>query len=93
MTTESRLGVLEGRTEEQAATMAGLREDLRQGLAEVRVGLDAANARIDTVNARIDALDARINARIDRLIFAMLGVGVTIALAQVGVIVTLVLRT
>ncbi len=89
MTTESRLGVLEGRTEEHAATIAAIREDLRQGredlrqgLAEVRAGLDAANARIDAVNARID-----------RLILAMLGAGVTIALAQVGVIVTLVLRT
>ncbi len=86
MTTESRLGVLEGRTEEHAAAIVGLRDDLRQGLAEVRAGLDATNARID-------ALDARINARIDRLILAMLGVGVTIALAQVGVIVTVVLRT
>ena len=82
MTTESRLGVLEGRTIEHATAIAALREDLRQGFA-------AVNARIDAVNARIDA----VNARIDRLILASLGVGVTIALAQVGVIVTVVLRT
>lgn len=75
MTTESRLGVVEGRTIEHAASIAGLREDLREGLADVRVELRA------------------INARIDRLILALLGGGVTIALAQVGVIVTVVLRT
>ena len=81
-TTENRLGVLEGRTTEHAAAIAALREDLRQGFA-------AVNARIDAVNARIDS----VNARIDRLLLASLGVGVTIALAQVGVIVTVVLRT
>ena len=75
MTTESRLGVVEGRTTEHAASIAGLREALREGLADVRVELRA------------------INARIDRLILALLGGGVTIALAQVRVIVTVVLRT
>ena len=89
MTTESRLGVLEGRTDEHAAAIAGLREDLRQGLADVRAEIRDVRAGLDAANARIDA----VNARIDRLILALLGVGVTIALAQVGVIVTVVLRT
>ena len=82
MTTESRLGVLEGRTTEHATAIAALREDLRQGFADV-------NARFDAVNARFDA----VNARIDRLILAFLGGAVAIALAQVGTIVTIVLRT
>ncbi len=89
MTTESRLGVLEGRTAEHAATIAGLREDLRQGLAAVNTRFDAVDARIDTLSARIDA----VNARIDRLILAMLGLGVTFALSQVALIVTVVLRS
>ena len=81
-TTESRLGELEGRTTEHATAIAALREDLRQVRAEMRAGFDAVNARIDAVNARID-----------RLVLTSLGVGITIAFAQVGVIVTVVLRT
>ena len=47
MTTESRLGVVEGRTAEHAAAIAALRDDMRQGFADVRTEIRAVNARID----------------------------------------------
>ena len=139
MTTESRLGALEGRTDEHAEAIAGLRDDLRQGLADVWSEIRNNNERIDglradvrteirdvrgeiegvrgeisnvrgeiegvrteirNTNARIDALDTSINTRIgelntrmERLLLAMLSVGVTLAVAQVGVVVAVVLRT
>ncbi len=86
MTTESRLGVVEGRTAEHAAAIAALRDDMRQGFADVRTEIRA-------VNARIDALDSQVNARIDRLILALWGVGAALVLGQAGVIITVVLRT
>ena len=50
------------------------------------------NARFDAfeeqINARFDAFQQQINARVDRLILALLAVGVT----QIGVIITLVIR-
>ena len=43
MTTETRLGTVEGRVEEHAAAIA----DLREGQREIRNALAAMNSRID----------------------------------------------
>ena len=47
VTTDTRLGTLEGRTEEHAAALA----DLRVGQREIR---ETMNSRFDQVNSRID---------------------------------------
>ena len=60
MTTDTRLGTLEGRTEEHTAAIA----DLREGQREIRNALAAMNSRIDEVNSRID-----------RVFLAMIGIG------------------
>ena len=82
MTTESRLGALEGTTGEHAAAIAGLRDDLREGLADVRTEIRALRAEF-----------AALNARIDRITLAVVVGGVTFTLAQVATIITIVLRT
>ena len=82
MTTDTRLGTLEGRADEQAAAIADLHEGQREIRDALREGLAAVNARIDEVNARIDET----NKRIDRLMFAVLGMGA----AQVAMFITLV---
>lgn len=103
-TVESRVGALEGRADEQAAAITDLRADIRdlgnrldQGLNQVNVRIDQVNARIDLglnqVNGRIGHELSQVNARIDRLFVAMLTVGVGLGVAQVGVLVTIVLRT
>ena len=47
MTTDTRLGTVEGRTEEHAGAIA----DLREGQREIR---ETMNSRFDQVNSRID---------------------------------------
>ena len=88
-TVESRVGALEGRADEQAAAIAALREDIRDLRTELRESLAAVRGEISDVRTGL----AAVNARIDRLYIAMLTVGVGTAVAQVGVIVTIVLRT
>ena len=71
-------------------------EDLREGQRETNARLDTfqqqINARFDAfqqqINTRFDTFQQQFNARVDRLILALLAVGVT----QVGVIITLVIR-
>ena len=92
MTTETRLGSLEGRTEEHATVIA----DLREGQREIRVAVDRLNDRIDRLaqqlNGRIDQVNDRIdqvNGRIDRLYYAILGIGA----AQIALLITLIIRS
>ena len=106
MTTESRLGALEGTTGEHAAAIAGLRDDLREGLADVRAEIRDVRAEVAAVRTEVRAEIrevraeirgmrtevAALNARIDRLVLAFMGGSITIALAQVGVIITVLLR-
>ncbi len=54
---------------------------------------DALAASFDALEARLDAFEAHIIARLDRLTRAVLAFGVAFLLSQVGVIVTLILRT
>ena len=49
MNDDSRLSRLEGRVEEQTASMQEIRQDMRSGFQQV-------NARIDQTNSRIDRL-------------------------------------
>ncbi len=81
MTTDERIGVLEGRVEEQAAAIADLRDARRNADTAQADGFRA-------VNARIDRLAEQLNARIDRLFLAMLGIGA----AQIALLITLVIR-
>ena len=75
MTTDTRLGMVEGRTEEHTAAIG----DLREGQREIR---ETMNIRFDQVNSRID----EVNSRIDRLFLAILGIGA----AQIALLVTLI---
>lgn len=82
MSTDTRLGALEGRADEQAAAIAELRTDIRDLRIELREGLASVRSEI-----------AATNARIDRLFLAVLGVGAGVGAAQVGLLVTIFLRT
>ena len=73
MTTDTRLGTVEGRVEEHTAAIA----DLREGQREIHGAIDQLsdridrlaeqlNGRIDQVNGRIDRID-QVNGRIDQL--------------------------
>ena len=75
---EVRLGILEGRMTEQTAAIAGLRDDVRDLRADV-CGLTGG----------LGALAGRI----DRLLIAVLIVGVGIGAAQVGLLAAIILRT
>ena len=75
---EGRLGILEGRMTEQAAAIQGLRDDIRDLRADVR-----------DLRAGLSA----VNSRIDRLFLAVLTIGAGVGAAQVGLLVTLILRT
>ena len=81
MTTDTRLGTLEGRAEEQAAAIT----DLREGQRDIRDALTALSRRVDEMNERIDET----NRRIDRVFFAMLGMGAA-QLATFATLVTLI---
>ena len=72
MTTDTRLGMLEGRADEQAAAIADLRAGQREIVStinsrfeEMNSRFDGVNSRIDGVNSRIDGVDNSINSRID----------------------------
>ena len=78
MTTDTRLGMVEGRVEEHAAAIA----DLREGQREIRNALAAMNSRIDEVNSRID-----------RLFLAILGIGAAQIALLVTLIVTFIFRS
>lgn len=77
MTTDERIGIIEGRIEEHASSIADLRVDRREAADALRDGLREVNVRIDAVNSRID-----------RLFLAMLGIGA----AQIALLVTLAIR-
>ena len=51
MTTDTRLGMLEGRADEQAAAIA----DLRAGQREI---MSTMNSRFEDVNSRIDRVES-----------------------------------
>ncbi len=80
-TTQERLSTVEGRVDEMSAAIQEFRQDLR-----------AIHGRIDQLgtdlNGRIDRFNANLNGRVDRLFIAMLGIGA----AQIGLLITLVLR-
>ena len=74
MTTDTRLGTVEGRVEEHTAAIA----DLREGQREIHGAIDQLsdridrlaeqlNGRIDQVNGRIDQLAEQLNGRIDQV--------------------------
>ena len=74
MTTDTRLGALEGRADEQAAAIADLRAGQREIVStinsrfeDMNSRIDGVNSRIDGVNSRIDGVDNSINNRIDRV--------------------------
>ena len=81
---DSRLGRLEGRVEEQTASMQEIRQDMRSGFQQVNARFERVDARFDRIEARID----QTNSRVDRLFLAFLGVGA----AQIGLLITLLLR-
>ena len=85
-TTESRLGTLEGRADEQGAAIGELRADLRAGFADLR-------ADVQDLRAETRAGLAAVNARIDRLYLALLGGAAAVLASQAGLVVTLILRT
>lgn len=91
MNDDSRLGRLEGRVEEQTASMQEIRQDMRSGFQRVDARFDRLDARFGRADGRADGLDARIggiNRRLDLLLLAYLGVGA----AQIGLLITLLLR-
>ena len=96
MTTDTRLGALEGRADEQAAAIADLRAGQREIVSTINSRFEDMNSRIDgvdnSINSRIDRVESRIdslNSRIDRVFLAMLGIGA----AQVALLITLVVRS
>ena len=68
-------------TEERLGTAEGRVDELSAAVQEFRQDLRA-------INGRIDRLGADINGRVDRLFIAMLGIGA----AQIGLLITLVVR-
>ena len=84
MTTDTRLGMLEGRADEQAAAIADLRAGQREIMSIMNSRFEDVNSRIDRVESRIDSL----NSRIDRVFLAMLGIGA----AQIALLITLIFR-
>ena len=98
MTTDTRLGMLEGRADEQAAAIADLRAGQREIVSTINSRFEDVNSRFEDVNSRFDGADSRfeslnsridaLNSRIDRMFLAMLGIGA----AQIALLITLVLR-
>ena len=84
MTTDTRLGMLEGRADEQAAAIADLRAGQREIVSTINSRFEDVNSRMDRVESRIDSL----NSRIDRVFFGMLGMGA----AQIALLITLIFR-
>ncbi len=85
MTTDARLGTLEGRADEQAAAIVDLRAGQREIVSTINSRFEDMNSRIDGVDNSIDSLNSRIN----RVFLAMLGIGA----AQVALLITLVVRS
>ena len=85
MTTDTRLGMLEGRADEQAAAIADLRAGQREIVSTMNSRFEDVNSRIDRVESRIDGL----NSRVDRVFLAMLGIGA----AQIALLITLIVRS
>lgn len=81
---DSRLGRLEGRVEEQSATMQETRQDARSGFERMDARFDRMDARMDRLEARVD----QTNSRIDRLFLAAVGIGA----AQVALFITVLVR-
>ena len=91
MTTDTRLGMLEGRADEQAEAIADLRVGQREIVSTMNSRFEEVNRRFEEVNRRFEEVNSRIdrlNSRIDRLFLAMLGIGA----AQVALLITLVVR-
>ena len=85
MTTDTRLGMLEGRADEQAAAIADLRAGQREIMSTMNSRFEDVNSRIDRVESRIDSL----NSRVDRVFLAILGIGA----AQIALLTTLIVRS
>ena len=98
MTTDTRLGMLEGRADEQAAAIADLRAGQREIVStinsrfeDVNSRFEDVNSRFEDVNSRFDRVESRIdavNSRIDRVFLAMIGIGA----AQIALLITLIFR-
>ena len=92
MTTDTRLGMLEGRADEQAAAIADLRAGLREIVSTMNSRFEDVNSRFEGVNSRIDRVESRIdglNSRVDRVFLAILGIGA----AQIALLITLIVRS
>ena len=85
MTTDTRLGMLEGRADEQATAIADLRAGQREIVSTMNSRFEDVNSRIDRVESRIDGL----NSRVDRVFLAILGIGA----AQIALLITLIVRS
>ena len=85
-TADSRIGALEGRADEQASAIADLRADIQDVRRDLHEGVATVTEELH------DGLVA-VNARVDRLFLAVLTVGAGVGVAQVGLLVTLILRT
>ncbi len=84
MTTDTRLGMLEGRADEQAAAIADLRAGQREIMSMMNSRFDGADNRFESLNSSFDGADSRI----DRVFFGMIGIGA----AQIALLITLVVR-
>ena len=92
MTTDTRLGALEGRADEQAAAIADLRAGQREIVSTINSRFEDMNSRFEGVNSRIDRVESRIdglNSRVDRVFLAILGIGA----AQIALLITLIVRS
>ena len=92
MTTDTRLGMLEGRADEQAAAIADLRAGQREIVSTMNSRFEDMNSRFEGVNSRIDRVESRIdglNSRVDRVFLAILGIGA----AQIALLITLIVRS
>ena len=102
-TDDARLGRLEGRLEEQSATLQDLKEGQREISARLDTGLQQVNSRIDTglqqVNSRIDQVNDRIDACMQeirsgqrQILLAMMTFGAALTVTVLGLIATLALK-
>jgi chromosome segregation ATPase len=67
---------------EMKTEIRGLRSELKGEVRELNVRFDKLN---DSINARFDAMNASINTRFDAMNRNLIGIGVTIVAALIGV--------
>ena len=65
--------------------MSAAIQEFRQDLRAIQGRIDLLSADL---NGRVDRFNANLNGRVDRLFIAMLGIGA----AQIGLLITLVVR-